>query len=323
MLNQITEKIYQIQLPLFINASKVNCYLIKGDNGYTILDTGDNLEESKKLWTTVLQGKKVEKVVITHAHPDHVGLSRWFQEQFSVPIFVSKKSNMEIQKTKRYLQDINENPAFAFLKQHGGPELPPSALQRRIEDFDFEPDEIFDETKTLVMGDDEYKILETPGHSPDHICFYDPNTNLLFGGDHILGNINTVVLTENPKENSLKDYLHSLSVIENYPISFILPGHGDSFSNVTERIQRIKQYYKNRWNKILNLLGEGEASAYELVVKQRGPQNIVDKPSAAPFIQMITNLTYLESIHILSRRTVNGIDYFYKNPTSTTNIEDL
>lgn len=74
-----------------------NCYLLKGEDGYTVIDTGMYSKKAIRLWEEILEtGYKIEKVVLTHVHQDHIGLAKWFQQEKGVPIVVANLSYGEI-----------------------------------------------------------------------------------------------------------------------------------------------------------------------------------------------------------------------------------
>src|SRR5881392_588586 len=124
MLNKVAEGIFQIVLPLPYSLKSVNSYLIKGEKGFTVIDTGDT-QESIDVWEKFLQsGVVIEKVVLTHTHPDHCGLAGWFKEKFNVPITVSNHSFEELKCMKhRYIEN---SPLQSILTKNSGPKLPKS-----------------------------------------------------------------------------------------------------------------------------------------------------------------------------------------------------
>jgi glyoxylase-like metal-dependent hydrolase (beta-lactamase superfamily II) len=312
MIKKITDMVYQVKIPLPIEMNEVNCYLIKGQNGYTIIDTGFNTEEAKAVWTEILSGDiPVEKVVLTHIHPDHGGLAGWFQQQFHAPVWLSRQTQIELKKTKSFILDPNSNPTFSFLRKHGGPEIPVKSFLRRPEDYDFEPDYVFEDRSEIQLGDFVFKAIWTPGHAPDQFCFYSEGERMLIVGDHVLSSINTIVLTEYEGENSLNDYLKSLKRIEDCSALYVMAGHGEMIGNLNQRIVEIKAHYLKRWQQIRDLIPNEGLTAYETSKSIYDFTEVTNRNNAGPFLQTITNLTYMESIGCIKKKEQNGKVYFY------------
>src|SRR5213080_1692674 len=120
MLTKVTEDIYQLVVRFPFGMREVNSYLIKGEKGYTVIYTGSYAKESINIWErTLASGVKVEKVVLTHAHPDHIGLAGWFQERCKVPVFISALGYKEMQRLRQQKHD--EKSKFnLFFKQNDG-----------------------------------------------------------------------------------------------------------------------------------------------------------------------------------------------------------
>ena len=90
------EDIIEIPLPLPFALKIIKAYLIEGKNGYTIIDTGLNSEEDRDTWNQAQDQwswnwKDVEKIVLTHYHPDHYGLAGTLQQLTGAPVYISKK----------------------------------------------------------------------------------------------------------------------------------------------------------------------------------------------------------------------------------------
>ena len=76
MVRKVTDDIFLIKIPYFNKMGETNCYLMKGDKGYTLIDAGYYSEESVELWKHVIDsGYPIEKVVMTHVHEDHIGFA--------------------------------------------------------------------------------------------------------------------------------------------------------------------------------------------------------------------------------------------------------
>ena len=108
-------------------------------------------------------------------------------------------------------------------------------------------------------------MLWTPGHSPGHICLYEPNLKVLISGDHILPEITTIIsLHVQSGPNPLRDYINSLHLIQNLEVELVLPGHEHIFRNMQQRIKQILLHHQERNNAIVNTIRSNEKSAYQI-----------------------------------------------------------
>lgn len=315
MINRMTDQIYQLKVPIPYDMGHVNCYLIKGEDGLTIVDTGDYTEEAIMLWTKVLsEDIPVKKLVLTHCHPDHVGLAGWFQKQFNMPVWMSANSYEELLRVRTSFEEQKSSTSHSsLLYLHG---LPTSTNQdnefNRVKSYEFEPSHLFEDHEEIQLGDTIFETIWTPGHSPDHFCFYNHQNWILLAGDHILNDINPIVMSQSIGDNPLKDYLHSLDKIKEYPTRFVLTGHGEPITNLSRRIEDMKIHYQKRWKQAYESILEQGSSAYQVSQIIYGKELSLHRSMSA-FIQTITNLVYLESIGNVKMEQHGGRVYFYQN----------
>ena len=315
MINKMADQIYQLKVPIPYDMGDVNCYLIKGEDGFTIVDTGDHTEEAKILWTKVLsEGIPVEKLVLTHSHPDHVGLAGWFQKQFNIPVWMSTNSYKEVQRIRTSFEgEKSSNSQSSLLYLHG---LPTTTNQdnefKMVESYEFEPSHLFEDHEEIQLGNIIFETLWTPGHSPDHFCFYNQQNEILLAGDHILNDINPIVMSQSVGDNPLKNYIHSLDKIKNYPTQYVLTGHGEPITNLSRRIEEMKMHYQKRWKQAYESILEQGSSAYQISQIIYGKELSLHR-SISAFIQTITNLVYLESVGKVKMEEQSGRVYFYRN----------
>ena len=314
----MTEHVYQLEVPIPYDFGTINCYLIKGEKGFTIVDTGAYTEEAIALWSQALTGiDRVEKVILTHNHPDHVGLAGWFQKQFHARVFMADKGYEELLKMRPLFKDRTYSNPFSILYSlHGGPVIIEQENRyHKPEAYQFEPDELFQENQQLELGDCLYEAISTPGHSPDHFCFYDQENQVLLVGDHILNSINPIVLSQKQGDNPLEGYIQSLNKIKNLPVKHVLPGHGEPIDDLPARLLKMRLHYQKRWEQIYHSLQHNEKNAYQVSQDIYGNDLPQDRAMSA-FVQMITNLTYLESIGRIKMRERYGKIYYYRESNS-------
>lgn len=307
LLTQITEDIYKLSVRFPFGMREMNSYLIRGEKGFTVIDTGSKSNESIELWKRVItSGFSVEKVVLTHAHPDHIGLSKWFQEQYGVPVMISSLGYEEVQRNRssNYSDWINQ-----LFKRHGGPQLTGNAREMEPYAFHFNPDEVYEIGQRIKLGNDMYETIWTPGHSPDHVCFYHRDQQLMLIGDHVLKDISPVIgVFSEWVINPLKDYLESLEKIKTYSMNIALPGHGDIIKKPEKRVEEMISRHQYQLQRTLEAVQKEEKTAGQVCGEIYGELKI--SKVLAPLMSSITRLIYLESMGKVSSEEKEGKLYY-------------
>jgi glyoxylase-like metal-dependent hydrolase (beta-lactamase superfamily II) len=290
-LTKISEDIYQLVVRYPFGMYEMNSFLFKGDNDFTIVDTGSEAKESIDIWEkTLASGIKIEKLVLTHAHPDHIGLARWFQEHHHVPVFISSLGYKEIQSKRN---NANGNWILSLLKTHGGPDIPRNMGNLEEGAYEFEPDGLFENQQTIKLGNEMYETIWTPGHSSDHFCFYNHNQQVMITGDHILAGLSPIIALWSENDlNPIKDNFASLEKLKAYPAKLALPGHGELIYNLNDRIDDMVTGHKHRLQQILQFVGNEEKTSWQVCQEIYGP--LPNTKFFAPFLATITRLIYLE-----------------------------
>jgi glyoxylase-like metal-dependent hydrolase (beta-lactamase superfamily II) len=93
---------YLIEIPIPVPLKFVNCYLTKTTAGWHLIDTGFNTDEAKAAWKNAFEilhiaPKDVVEIVLSHFHPDHIGLAGWLQDYTKAPVRISQESKRLIQ----------------------------------------------------------------------------------------------------------------------------------------------------------------------------------------------------------------------------------
>ncbi|MCH6267267.1 MBL fold metallo-hydrolase [Neobacillus citreus] len=315
MIQKILENVYLLKVPIPYDFGYVNCYLIKGEKGFTVIDTGDYTDEAIQVWQKVMsEGVRVEKVVITHAHTDHLGLAGWFQEQFNVPVWMASKSYVELKKIRAlFIDKTYSNPIASFLEKHEGPPYPKEDDRfHQFISYQFDPDELFEENEEIILGDSGYRTIWTPGHSPDHFSFYNKKEQVLFVGDHILNSINPIVICNGEGDNPLKDYFLAIEKLLPCKAKYVLPGHGEQINDLGARIELMMSHYQKRWEQTFHAIDEDGSTAFQVSQRVYG-KNLSPERAGAAFFQTITNLVYLESLGHIRMEEYNGKILFYQS----------
>lgn len=275
---EVTPGIYRMPLPLPVpTISHINTYLVKGDNGHLLVDTGWNTAEAfaslkKQLAELGVKGREISQIVVTHVHPDHYGLAGKLKSLFGATLYFHHLEKDFIE-TRYVNMDELIQELGQWLKRNGAPpdrlaELQKASLPMLRFVTPTMPDTTLYGGETITCGDFSFEVMLTPGHAPGHICLYEPDKKILFSGDHILPTITPHVgLHPQSGSNPLGDYLDSLSRLEQLEVKLVLPGHEEPFTEFKDRIEGIIQHHSLRNSEILAALNSEAKTAFELTTE--------------------------------------------------------
>lgn len=265
------ERVYKILLPTPFPVGPVNVYLIEGE-GLTLIDSGPNTPEA---WEALVQGfsyfgvsfKDLRRIIITHGHSDHYGLAARIVRESGAEVWAHEGDRWMIEDhPKGFLQWVD------FLRRF----LPSTGLSpglaNRICDYiaerqDYamavELNRVLKDGDRLHIRDFVLEVIASPGHSPGHICLLEPSSGYLFSGDQILKKI-----TPNPilqpfsdffgeRFQGLVSYRRSLERLHGLSVETVLPGHGEEFHALNNRLEEIHRHIEERKGSFLAILRKG------------------------------------------------------------------
>jgi glyoxylase-like metal-dependent hydrolase (beta-lactamase superfamily II) len=319
MIKEILPHLYCLDIPLPNSPLKaINCYVIKGHDRSLVIDTGMNREECKSVLFPGLRelGIDSEKmdIFITHLHADHIGLIGDLASEASKLYF--NRTETAIVTGDRHWADLldfylsNGFPLEVLKKSVAGH---PGFLYNtsRLPEFT-----VVDDGYTIEVGDFQLTCIETPGHSPGHMCLYDSKRKILFSGDHILFDITPNITYWMGVKDSLRNYLASLDKVRSLEVEFVLPGHRNPWHHHLERINELHNHHQQRLNEAISALEEGEMTAYEVapcITWNISYKNWEQFPATQKWFavgETIAHLHYLENDGVISRHCEDGKVYF-------------
>jgi len=275
---EVAEGIFWISTPVpFVGLKQVNLWLLRDDNGWTMIDCGYNRADVHTLitqiWDRVLGGRPVTQLIVTHFHPDHAGNSGWICEKWGLRPRMSHGEWLTANLAVLNLNTDHVQRRATFYRRHGldeargrrfldgvvlysdGVTLPPD--HKRLRNGDIVP-----------IGRDQWRVVVGEGHSPEHVSLYCAERRILIAGDQILPTITTNVSTWHvePEYDAVGVFLRTCKTFLDllHPETLILPSHKKPFLNVHHRLRQLAVHHAARLNLILEHAGS-ETSAGELI----------------------------------------------------------
>ncbi|MCD1258128.1 MBL fold metallo-hydrolase [Paenibacillus athensensis] len=250
-----TDTITQVKVPLPFPLRWVNSYLIRGGSGYTLIDPGLRTPDAEALWHAVLDARgiafeHIEQIVLTHHHPDHYGLSGWFQERAGAPVLLSETGWKQAQ-----LLWGGEQPMTALLldlfARHGLDAAGREAMTTHMDSFvpmvSPQPQITLLREGPVRLGDRVYEAIETPGHAAGHMIFFDAEAHIVFCGDHVLPQISpNVSFLPQVEADPLGAYLTSLEQVARLEVATAYPGHREPWSGFSARCAELIGHHRER-----------------------------------------------------------------------------
>lgn len=263
---------FSLALPLPFELESVNVYLVALDQGFLLVDCGMATDPAFATLRAALSERSIEwrnirQIVITHMHPDHMGLASRLLELTGAELAMHQaEANHLAQVTGggRRLPWLAE-----VYSQSGVPQSLETAMEKHFslirENFhELTPNRLLTGGEELPTALGPLEVVWTSGHSPGHICLYSREHRLLFSGDQIIENI-TPNIAWHPGRDMLAEFLESLDRLAALDIDLILPSHGDPFSGHRAWIAETIGHHRERCDEILTLLEQSPQTAHQMV----------------------------------------------------------
>jgi len=272
---EIFPDLYKLRIPLPIPSLRyLNSYLIKAKDRCLLIDTGMCSDAAfnelrRQLAEIGIQPQNLTEILVTHFHIDHVGLISRLRKLSGAKLLVSAK---ESQATRLVTSQSHWERWVHFYEEAGIPteileqmlRATPSQLYSEIYEELCRPSRSLKNGDEISIGGYSFWAVWTPGHSPGHICLYEPERRLLIAGDHILLTITPHVTQWREEGNPLAEYLTSLEKVAKLDVNFVLPGHGELFTDHRKRIMELKDHHRSRAAEMLSELQTQMLTAYEI-----------------------------------------------------------
>ena len=257
----------RMSLPFALN--HINLWLLRdqidGRDGWSVVDCCISTDDAKAHWEQVfaneLDGLPILRVIVTHMHPDHIGLAYWLCQRWDVTLWMSATDFNLARIGSEGPTGFGGDSAATFFAAHGlndpasvtkirgranyfktlVPAVPPHF--RRLMDGD-----------ALTIGHRHWTCISGYGHAPEHISLYCKELRVLIGGDMMLPRISTnvSVYDQEPESNPLKLFLDSIDKFGLLDAQTLtLPAHGKPFTGLYPRIEQLHAHHRDRLAEVM------------------------------------------------------------------------
>ncbi|WP_108813682.1 MBL fold metallo-hydrolase [Loktanella sp. Alg231-35] len=270
----IAEGVLWMRLPLPMALDHVNIYALDDGDSWTVIDTGLASKRSRAIWQKLLDGplagKPVGRVVVTHHHPDHVGLAGWFMEN-GASLAMPRTGWLMARMLTLDVQEVPDAQALTYYKRAG---MDPAIFDKRKSErpFNFADCVVplplgytrLVDGGQISMGGRTWDIRMGNGHAPEHATFWSRDDNLVIGGDQLLPSIspNLGVYPTEPDADPVTDWLRSCELFQTVATDnhVVLPGHKLPFTGLPTRLRQLIANHHGALDRLLAHLTEPQAA---------------------------------------------------------------
>ncbi len=253
------------RIPLPFRLDHVNVYFLDDGDGWAVVDTGIDSPDARAAWEALLagplSGRPLTRLIVTHMHPDHIGLAGWLTERFDIPLATSQTAYIECLNLSLAPGKLQAPVYRDFYLRNGLDEATTALIATMGHDYlgmvaPLPP--TFDRLVAgdrLTIGKRDFAVLAGDGHAPEQLMLFNPEERLFLAADQVLAKIspNVSVSALSPRGDPLGLYLRSLAALKaGLPAgSLVLPGHQLPFTGLHERIDELTAHHEARCEALL------------------------------------------------------------------------
>ena len=258
----------RMRLPFQLN--HINLWVLADGDGWTIVDCGIRDETTADAWKALfagpMLGRPVKRVIVTHLHPDHVGLAGWLVRRFGVALWMSRTDYLMC---RNLVADTDQEAPAEGIRFYRAAGFPEDALEsyktrfggfgrgvynlpnafRRIQDGD-----------QIEIGERMWEVVVGRGHAPEHACLWSRADGIFISGDQILPRIssNVSLFPTEPEANPLQEWIDSCAKLKALLPEdvLVLPSHNEPFRGAPLRLQELIDLHEKNMEKLLALCVE-------------------------------------------------------------------
>jgi glyoxylase-like metal-dependent hydrolase (beta-lactamase superfamily II) len=303
-----------LRLALPFALDHVNIYLIEEDGGWAVLDTGIADLRTRTVWERMRSEHRLTRVILTHYHPDHVGLAGWMAGELGLPVWMNPVEHAHGLGARRGLSEEGRAAHRAFFAAHGLPAATIDAAMGRGTSYQKMTTGLPERFSpllaggTLRIGGRDFEILTGGGHAPEQAMLLDRGDGIFLAADQVLARIspNISVWPGEPAADPLAAYRGSLAALRGRVPDAVLalPAHNLPFRGLHARIAALEHHHDARCNDVLAACARPMTTAEVLPVLF--PRLLDAHQIGFAFGEVLAHINHLVELGDLRRETDAG-----------------
>ena len=287
---EVAPGIFWLRMGLPFALNHINLWLLRDrrphptqagvvQEGWTAVDCGIDNPATREAWlhieASVLQGLPILRVLVTHMHPDHMGLAHWLCERWQAPLWMSTSEYQSALLACTGVSNFGGNATVQFFAAHGWNKAEELAVVKSRVGYYTSMVPKIPRTyvrlmagATVQVGEYAFECISGFGHSPEHMALHDAQHGVLISGDMLLPSISTnvSVYAMEPDSNPLQLFLDSLDKMADLPEeTLVLPSHGRPFRGAAARIAQLHAHHHDRLDELLAACSPQALSAHDVL----------------------------------------------------------
>ena len=302
----------------------VNVYVIDEGDSWTIIDTGFWSKKTQSIWSEIKEkwfnDKPIGKVIVTHHHPDHVGLAGWFQTEFKAELWMSRTAWLMARMLRLDYQKLPTEETINFWRRAGMDDLilneratgKPFNFGDSVHEMPLGFRRIIDGEK-IILGNRSWIVWVGNGHAPEHLTLWCEDQPIVIAGDQIISSIspNLGVYATEPEADPVQEWLMSCEAF--IPFSndkqLVLPGHKLPFYGLPHRLKQLIENHHSALKRLVAFLKEPQTAVdcFPVLFNRK----ISDNEYGLALVEAVAHLNHLYRKKIVKRELNSKGAYVY------------
>jgi glyoxylase-like metal-dependent hydrolase (beta-lactamase superfamily II) len=267
---EIAPGIHWVRMRLPMQLNHINLWLLEDGDGWTVVDTGIRDETTADAWKQLfagpMGGRPINRVIVTHLHPDHVGLAGWLVRRFDVRLWMTRTDYLMCRNLCADTGQEAPEEGVRFYRAAGFPDEQLEQYKTRFGGFGKGVYRLpngfhrMQEGDRIPIGNRTWEIVVGRGHAPEHACLWCREDGIFISGDQILPRIssNVSLFPTEPDANPLQDWLDSCAKLKGLLPNdlLVLPSHNEPFRGAKLRLQELIDGHEAGMEKVGELCAE-------------------------------------------------------------------